>query len=93
MTDKRVVVLHPDDNVGVALTDLHRGEKLMVKDMTIVLQSDICFCHKFSLTEIPRGGRVLKYGLPIGISTQDIMPGELVHTSNLKSDYKPVDVI
>ena len=52
MTDKRVIVLHSDDNVGVALTDLHQGEKLVVKDMIIVLQSDIHFCHKFSLTSI-----------------------------------------
>ena len=92
MADKRLIVLHSDDKVGVALTDLHQGEKLVVKDMIIVLQSDIHFCHKFSLTSISENEKILKYGLPIGVCTKNIRAGEWVHMHNLKSNYKPVDI-
>lgn len=39
--------------------------------------------HKTALNEIKKGGRVIKYGYPIGVATRDIFPGETVHTDSL----------
>jgi hypothetical protein len=39
--------------------------------------------HKFALRDIPSGAMVLRYGQPIGIATQTILPGDWVHTHNL----------
>lgn len=39
--------------------------------------------HKTALNEIKKGGRVIKYGYPIGVATRDISPGETVHTDSL----------
>lgn len=53
--------------------------------------------HKLALKDIQKGEYVIKYGEIIGIATNDIKKGELVHTHNLKShlnqkfnySYKP----
>ena len=39
--------------------------------------------HKTALNEIKKGGRVIKYGYPIGVPTSYISPGETVHTDSL----------
>ena len=41
--------------------------------------------HKIALTEIAAGEKVVKYGNPIGVATQDIHKGEWVHSHNLKT--------
>ena len=41
--------------------------------------------HKFALRPICKGENVIKYGMPIGIATQDIPEGGHVHTHNLKT--------
>lgn len=89
MMDKRVIKLHSDDNVAIALAGLLRGEVLQVGGRNIVLRADIACGHKFSLRFVPKGAWILKYGLPIGISTCDIEEGEWVHSHNLVSNYKP----
>ncbi|MBP5606655.1 MAG: altronate dehydratase [Lachnospiraceae bacterium] len=53
--------------------------------------------HKTATADISQGALVIKYGYPIGHTTQDIKKGELVHTHNmttclcgkLEYDYEP----
>lgn len=79
------------DDVGVAVRDVRRGEKLigwnMETDATmeIVAEQDIPLGHKIALREIHRGEPVIKYNEPIGKATADIASGRHVHTHNLKS--------
>ena len=88
--NKRVIKLHPDDNVLVALADLLCGEVLKVDGRDITLKSDIAFGHKIALKHLAKYSQVLKYGLPIGLCSCDITEGEWVHLHNLVSTYKPV---
>ena len=41
--------------------------------------------HKIALADIKKGEKVIKYGYPIGVATQDIKKGDFVHTHNLAS--------
>lgn len=41
--------------------------------------------HKYALRNIKKGEKIIKYGFPIGVATQDISEGEHVHTHNLKT--------
>lgn len=41
--------------------------------------------HKYALSDICKGEKVIKYGYPIGIATEDIKTGEHVHSHNLKT--------
>jgi len=42
--------------------------------------------HKYALRPIPSGSDVIKYGMPIGHATRDILPGEHVHSHNLSTN-------
>lgn len=41
--------------------------------------------HKYALCNIKAGERVIKYGMPIGVATEDIPSGTHVHTHNMKT--------
>ena len=84
---KAYIKLHDDDNVAVALKDLHIGDVLEVDGKAIQLRVDIDFGHKFCIKRIACGENVLKYGLPIGSATRDILEGEHVHIHNIQSNY------
>lgn len=46
---------------------------------------DIESGQKYALNDIPKGEKVIKYGFPIGVASQDIQKGEHVHSHNLKT--------
>lgn len=86
---KQVVVLNSRDDVANALVDLERGARVEVfipeQDVQeVVLQDSVPLGHKFALRRIPAGSHVVKFGIPIGIATQDIEQGEHVHVHNLE---------
>lgn len=84
-----VVVIHPNDNVAVALKDLKKKQKVLVnvdgKKVMIKLLDDIPFGHKFALKDIDQGGHIIKYGEAIGRSTRPVKAGEHVHVHNIES--------
>lgn len=41
--------------------------------------------HKKAIKPIKKGDKVIKYGNPIGVATEDISEGEWVHTHNVKT--------
>lgn len=81
-----VLLIHPRDNVAVALGALNVGETAVgqgVEELTAL--SDVPASHKIALVDIPAGGEVIKYGEIVAVSTRDIKKGEWVHTHNLES--------
>ena len=77
----RLLTLHSQDNIAVALADIPGGD---VDDSTSVkiLQS-VKQGHKIAIAEIPAGQNVIRYGQTIGQATADIAVGEHVHVHNL----------
>lgn len=88
-TDRRVLLLAPDDNIAVAAREIAAGSKVMVGGREIALRGDIDVGHKFAIRRIAKGERVYKYRAPIGRALADIDVGEYVHIHNLGSDYIP----
>lgn len=88
-TDSRVLLLHAADNIAVAAVELAAGTTLTVGGTSITLRQRVDIGHKFACRHIPKGERVYKYKAQIGLASQDISPGEYVHTHNLGSDYIP----
>ena len=41
--------------------------------------------HKYAVKPIKAGERVIKYGMPIGVATEDIALGAHVHSHNMKT--------
>ncbi len=85
---KGYLVIHPDDNVGIALKLLPKGTVIQYNSHDIMMLEDIGFGHKFALTDISDGSNILKYGLSIGNASHFISKGAHVHLHNLQSDYK-----
>lgn len=99
---KRYIRISPSDNVGVALDSkgLKKGDILEDYGQEIFLREDIMLGHKFALKVIHKGEKIIKYGYPIGIATEDIEKGSHVHTHNLRTglglnldyEYHPSDL-
>lgn len=88
-TDRRVLLLSPEDNVLVACTDLAAGTELVIDGRRVVLADAVPTGHKLARRAIAAGQKVVKYGAPIGSARQPIEAGASVHTHNLASDYIP----
>ena len=72
---------------ATTLVIIAQNETLKVGDKTIKLINDIPVGHKFSLAEIQKGEKIIKYGEIIGVATQNIQVGEWIHIHNIKSYY------
>lgn len=81
------ILLSPSDNVAIATCDLPAGTEVMVAEMKVAIRSSVPAGHKFAVQEIPSDSPVLKYGCPIGLSTQSIKVGDHVHLHNLADHH------
>jgi len=74
------------DNVAVALKKIEAGEQLSIQgeNQDIKVKTEIPFGHKIATAFIPKDGKITKYGECMGISTEDIQPGDHVHVFNVR---------
>lgn len=83
------VKLFSSDTVTTVTTPVKKGEIVVVtceqEVFNIVAAEDIPIYHKIALVDIHKHSDIIKYGEVIGIATQDIPAGSLVHTHNLSS--------
>lgn len=82
----KYIKINPADNVAVAITDLHKGDNIIINNVEIVLNSDIPAGHKFALADIPTHANVIKYGYPIGHAREDIRKGDWVNEKTIKTN-------
>ncbi len=76
--------LHPEDNIVVARRSAVAGASWSDGHGTAVISSEpIDLGHKMAVRSIPRGAAVRKFGQMIGFATEDISPGQWVHSHNL----------
>ncbi|MFM2441997.1 MAG: Altronate dehydratase [Bacteroidota bacterium] len=75
--------INPTDNLLVALQDLPKGTVINHNGDQITLQDDIAAKHKFTTEAIPKDGKAFMYGVLVGLASQDILIGGLIHTFNL----------
>jgi altronate dehydratase small subunit len=88
---KTALVLDQKDNVGVALTDLTKGDACTViedggKEYQVTVTEDIMFGHKFALVDLKQDEGVYKYGEEIGKMKTAIAKGGWIHSHNMYCD-------
>ena len=81
----KAILIHPADNVAVALEDIRAGESLTLGGGTVTAREDIARGHKLALREIAAGEPVVKYGNPIGVSKETIPAGSWAHVHNVRT--------
>jgi len=96
----KIIRIHPSDNVAVALSPIMKGDVLPIGTLSVTATEDIPQGHKIALEEIAAGQPVIKYGFPIGSAKDSILPGQWVHTHNVKTNlageleytYEPTEI-
>lgn len=84
MSDARKILqVHPDDNVLVALQDLAKGEVVEWRDGTYTTQEPIPAKHKFTKHVIKEGEAITMYGVLVGKAKQDLPIGIRISTENI----------
>ncbi len=86
---QKVLKVHPNDNVLVALADLKAGETVQYQGNDYVLVDDIQAKHKFYTTDMNVGDEVLMYGTLVGKVQYALKGGTLMTTDNLKHAAAP----
>ncbi|WP_088227603.1 UxaA family hydrolase [Desulfosporosinus sp. FKB] len=79
--------IDPRDNVAVVLTELKKGEEVLINTETGSIQltalSDIPFGHKIAMSSLASHDPIIKYGEEIGKAKSTVEPGEWIHLQNL----------
>ncbi|HEX2095703.1 MAG TPA: altronate dehydratase family protein [Longimicrobiaceae bacterium] len=86
VTEKpKVVRIHPADNVVVAVQALPAGTTLEVEGAQLVLREEVPAGHKIAVRDLSADEPVVKYGFPIGRTTEAVPAGAWVHSHNLRT--------
>ncbi len=80
---RSLLILHPKDNVAIALAPLQRGQTVDQDGRRLLVQDEIPAGHKIALTDIAAGGHVIKYGEEIGRAKAPIRQGAHAHVHNI----------
>lgn len=90
MAKHKFLMHDKEDDVGVAVADITRGEKVYGAflhgddQVEVTAGADIPLGHKIAVKAVKNGDFVIKYGEKIGKAYEDIKVGDWVHTHNLR---------
>ena len=88
---QRVLKIHQNDNVLVALTNLKMGEVITYNDIEYQLQEDVAGKHKFFTEDLQPGDPIHMYGVLVGKAQTYIPRGGLMTTANVKHAADPFE--
>lgn len=80
---RKILKVHRDDNVIVALKDLRQGEVLTLDGHEYRMQEEIPAKHKFTAIPVRKDGPVIMYGVLVGRAKQDLDAGVRISTGNI----------
>ncbi len=84
------MIIEEGDNVATCLEKVGEGDsvRLMLNGKmgeTLKAKRAIPYIHKICVKPLKKGERCMKYGLSIGVASQDIEVGDYVHVHNIES--------
>ena len=80
----RVLKVHQDDNVVVALTNLSKDETITWNGDQFQMLENIPAKHKFVTQNLAAGDPIYMYGVLVGKAQSPIQKGQLISTKNVK---------
>ena len=78
MPERIIVKINENDNVAVAIHDLPAGAEFLPGLKT---REPIPQAHKIALTDIPKGGEIIRYGVVLGYAKKEIPTGSWINGS------------
>lgn len=88
---KKSMLIDELDNVAVAVEPIEAGECTLVGTETLTANQFIKEGHKIARADISKGSEIIKYGVHIGVATQDIKKGDWVHENNVYDDFEEIN--
>lgn len=89
----KLIQLDLQDNILVARQEIRKDEHIAILGKEIKIKQTIKLGFKVASRKINIDEKIIKYGIPIGSATAEILQGEIVHVHNMKSDYSPTYTI
>jgi altronate dehydratase small subunit len=87
---RTAIVIDSKDNVATALQSLKKGTLIRTAvgewQVDTTIAQDIPYGHKVAIKDIKKGTAVIKYGEVIGLATENIEKGYLVHVHNVEGN-------
>lgn len=80
MANRICIQITPKDNVAIAIHDIAAGTEVMPG---VVTKVDIPQAHKIALVDCPKGTEVIRYGVVLGTTSEDIPQGGWINEKNL----------
>ena len=74
------------DNVAIAVQEVKQGTEIMPGIITL---SDIPQGHKIALTDIPKDGAIIRYGVELGYALEPIARGQWINEHMLRLPTPP----
>ncbi|MEO8720509.1 MAG: altronate dehydratase family protein [Ginsengibacter sp.] len=81
---QKVMMIHPADNVLVALADLDANEKIYYNGDVYTIINRVPAKHKFVIKAMKPGDEIFMYGVLVGKAESEIPKGGRVTTANVK---------
>ncbi len=87
---KKLIKVHPSDNVAVALVNFKAGDSVELEGEAIIILSDVKAKHKIALDKFNDGDRIVMYGVLVGKANGVIEKGDLLTINNVKHQSEKV---
>jgi len=81
---RRVLQVHPNDNVLVALQDLAKGETILFNGVEYILKEEIPAKHKFTTQTVAVDEAIVMYGVLVAKAKQPLEIGVRISTENIR---------
>ena len=81
---KKILKVHPSDNIIVALQNIHAGNVVALDDKKYTLAEEIPIKHKFAAKNFQEGDAIIMYGVKIGTAIQPIREGQRIMVENTR---------
>lgn len=89
---QKILCIHPDDDMLVALAELEAGEIVTHEGESILIGTPVAAKHKFARRSFAAGDILKLYGVAVGRATAPIKRGEAVTTENLAHYASDVEI-
>ena len=86
MSAPKYIKVKDCDNVAIAVSDIAKGTEVMPG---VTTREDIPQAHKIALTDIPKGGEIIRYGVVLGYAKDPIPVGAWINEHMLDLPQSP----
>ncbi|MDT0687193.1 UxaA family hydrolase [Autumnicola psychrophila] len=82
----KLIKVHPEDNVAIALVDLWQGDTVNFEGEDIFITSDTKAKHKVAMVDFAAEDKIYMYGVLVGKATEEIKKGGVLTVDNVKHE-------